>query len=174
MENLGTQRNRHELRTAKPAPGSGVSGAIRGGRMVWRRCWCWRMSRRNGRSQRASGWLRRCERRRASNRIVASWPLARGPPIPNTGLPRCCPAARTIRKVTRHGRAIARFKSELGARANPSLAHMPDLEAAIRNEAIQAKADPALLAQFESLRLNLGTGRYRSFRFARRWPMGRH
>ena len=49
------------------------------------------------------------------------------------------------------------FQKRTWARANPSLAHMPDLEAAIRNEAIQAKADPALLAQFESLRLNLGT-----------------
>ena len=34
---------------------------------------------------------------------------------------------------------------------------MPDLLSAIRNEANQAKADPALLASFEALRLNLGT-----------------
>ena len=34
---------------------------------------------------------------------------------------------------------------------------MPDLLSAIRNEANQAKADPALLAGFEALRLNLGT-----------------
>ena len=50
-----------------------------------------------------------------------------------------------------------KFHKRTWARANPSLAHMPDLAAAIRNEAIQAKADPALLAAFESLRLNLGT-----------------
>ena len=34
---------------------------------------------------------------------------------------------------------------------------MPDLEAAIRAEAQQAKRDPSLLASFEALRLNLGT-----------------
>ena len=34
---------------------------------------------------------------------------------------------------------------------------MPDLEAAIRSEATAAKRDPALLAMFEALRLNLGT-----------------
>ena len=50
-----------------------------------------------------------------------------------------------------------KFHKRTWARANPSLAHMPDLHAAIRNEAIQARADPALLAAFESLRLNLGT-----------------
>ena len=37
------------------------------------------------------------------------------------------------------------------------MAHMPDLEAAIRTEAGQARRDPALLASFEALRLNLGT-----------------
>ena len=42
-------------------------------------------------------------------------------------------------------------------KANPSLAHMPDLEAAIRIETKQAKRDPSLLAAFEALRLNLGT-----------------
>ena len=49
------------------------------------------------------------------------------------------------------------FQRRTWRAANPSLGHMPDLEAAIRNEATQAKADPALLAGFESLRLNLGT-----------------
>ncbi|MYK69066.1 MAG: hypothetical protein F4020_05830 [Gammaproteobacteria bacterium] len=42
-------------------------------------------------------------------------------------------------------------------KANPSLRYLPDLEAAIRAEAIQAKRDPSLLAAFEALRLNLGT-----------------
>ena len=49
------------------------------------------------------------------------------------------------------------FQRRTWAKANPSLAHMPDLEAAIRNEAQQAKHDPSLLAAFEALRLNLGT-----------------
>ena len=40
------------------------------GRMVWRRCWYWPTNRPNGQRARGSGWLRRCERRRASNRIV--------------------------------------------------------------------------------------------------------
>ena len=49
------------------------------------------------------------------------------------------------------------FQKRTWAKANPSLAHMPDLLAAIRNESIQARADPSLLASFEALRLNLGT-----------------
>ena len=43
------------------------------------------------------------------------------------------------------------------ARANPSLQHFPDLEAAIRREASGAKRDPSLLSAFDALRLNLGT-----------------
>ena len=50
-----------------------------------------------------------------------------------------------------------KFQRRTWAKANPSMAHMPDLEAAIRAEAKQARADPALLASFEALRLNLGT-----------------
>ena len=49
------------------------------------------------------------------------------------------------------------FQKRTWAKANPSLGHMPDLLAAIGNEARQAKADPAMLASFEALRLNLGT-----------------
>lgn len=41
-------------------------------------------------------------------------------------------------------------------RANPSLPYMPDLEAAIRAEAIEAVADPSLMPAFEALRLNRG------------------
>ena len=41
-------------------------------------------------------------------------------------------------------------------RANPSLDFMPWLESRIRQEAQDAKADPALLASFRALRLNLG------------------
>ena len=50
-----------------------------------------------------------------------------------------------------------KFQRRTWAKANPSMAHMPDLESAIRGEAKQARADPALLASFEALRLNLGT-----------------
>ena len=49
------------------------------------------------------------------------------------------------------------FQKRTWAKANPSLNHMPDLAEAIRIEAAQAKIDPALLASFEALRLNLGT-----------------
>ena len=41
-------------------------------------------------------------------------------------------------------------------RANPSLDFMPWLEDRIRQEAAEAKADPAMLAAFRALRLNLG------------------
>ena len=50
-----------------------------------------------------------------------------------------------------------KFRKRTWARANPSLSHMPDLLAAIQSEATVAKRDPALLASFEALRLNLGT-----------------
>ena len=49
------------------------------------------------------------------------------------------------------------FQMRTWRKANPSLAAMPDLLAAIRNEATRARLDPALLAGFEALRLNLGT-----------------
>jgi len=42
-------------------------------------------------------------------------------------------------------------------KANPSMRFLPDLEEAIRAEYRAAKRDPALLATFEALRLNLGT-----------------
>ena len=48
------------------------------------------------------------------------------------------------------------FQRRTWKRANPSLDAMPDLEAAIRREAEQARRDPSLLNQFEALRLNLG------------------
>ena len=50
-----------------------------------------------------------------------------------------------------------RWQKRTWRKANPSLDHMPDLEAAIRNEAEQARRDPAQHATFEALRLNLGT-----------------
>ena len=49
------------------------------------------------------------------------------------------------------------FQVKTWRKANPSLAYMPDLEAAIRTEAGEARRDPALLAAFKALRLNLGT-----------------
>ena len=49
------------------------------------------------------------------------------------------------------------FQVQMWRKANPSFDLMPDLEAAIRNEARQAKRDPSLLAAFEALRLNRGT-----------------
>ena len=50
-----------------------------------------------------------------------------------------------------------KFQRRTWATANPSMSHMPDLEAAIRAEAKQARQDPGLLAAFDALRLNRGT-----------------
>ena len=50
-----------------------------------------------------------------------------------------------------------KFHKRTWAKANPSLDHMPDLLAAISKEAVAAKRDPAMLASFDALRLNLGT-----------------
>ena len=49
------------------------------------------------------------------------------------------------------------FQRRTWRKANPSLDHLPALEAQIRSEAEAAKRDPALLPSFEALRLNLGT-----------------
>lgn len=48
------------------------------------------------------------------------------------------------------------FRRRTWARANPSLNHLPDLEAAIRAEAAEARRDPSMLAAFKALRLNQG------------------
>ena len=48
------------------------------------------------------------------------------------------------------------FQVRTWRKANPSLAHMPDLLAVIRREAKAAKADPATLPAFRALRLNMG------------------
>ena len=50
-----------------------------------------------------------------------------------------------------------KFQRKTWARGNPSLAYFPELEKRIRIEAEDAKRDPNLLAQFDALRLNLGT-----------------
>ena len=50
-----------------------------------------------------------------------------------------------------------KFRIGTWRKANPSLAHMPDLEAAIRAEVKHARQDPAMLPEFDALRLNLGT-----------------
>lgn len=49
------------------------------------------------------------------------------------------------------------FQRRTWKRANPSLEFMPHLEARIRKEAEEARRDPSKLAEFEALRLNLGT-----------------
>ena len=50
-----------------------------------------------------------------------------------------------------------KFRVGTWRKANPSLDHMPDLRAAIETEAKHAKSDPAMLPEFDALRLNLGT-----------------
>ena len=50
----------------------------------------------------------------------------------------------------------APFRLATWRRANPSLPHMPDLEAVIRQEAADARRDPGALASFRALRLNQG------------------
>ena len=49
------------------------------------------------------------------------------------------------------------FQRRTWKRANPGLDHLPDLEAVIRQEAEDARADPEALAAFRALRLNQGT-----------------
>ena len=49
------------------------------------------------------------------------------------------------------------FQRKTWTKANPGLDGLPDLEQTIRRESATAKRDPAKLAQFRALRLNLGT-----------------
>ena len=48
------------------------------------------------------------------------------------------------------------FQVRTWRRANPSLDHLPSLRGQIAAEAVEARRDPALLASFRALRLNLG------------------
>ncbi|MDE2812034.1 MAG: terminase large subunit [Gemmatimonadota bacterium] len=48
------------------------------------------------------------------------------------------------------------FQKRTWTKANPALRFLPDLEKTIRREVVKAKKDPAMLAAFRSLRLNLG------------------
>ena len=50
-----------------------------------------------------------------------------------------------------------KFRVATWRKANPSLAHMPDLRTAIETEAKHARSDPAMVPEFDALRLNLGT-----------------
>ena len=49
------------------------------------------------------------------------------------------------------------FQRRTWRKANPSLDYLPALEARIRKEANEARRDPSKLAEFQALRLNLGT-----------------
>ena len=49
------------------------------------------------------------------------------------------------------------FRLRTWRKANPSLDYLPALEKRIRKEADEARRDPSKLAEFEALRLNLGT-----------------
>ena len=69
-------------------------------------------------------------------------------------------------KMLAEGRLFANARAEpddpkdwrrTWAKANPSMKAIPDLLSAIGNEGRQTRQDPALLASFEALRLNLGT-----------------
>ena len=115
------------------------------------------MSLRSGRLRRVSAWWRHFARRQGSNHIPASWRSAPDRRMKHIGSASYWRAVPTTRNVTLPGRMIRSGNGETWARANPSLPHMPDLEAAIRAEAVGAKVDPSLLAAFDALRLNLGT-----------------
>lgn len=51
-------------------------------------------------------------------------------------------------------RADPPFQKRTWKLANPGLDRLPDLEAAIRQEAARARIDPSALARFRALRLN--------------------
>ena len=62
------------------------------------------------------------------------------------------------RGASDEGKADPPFQVRTWRKANPSLSAMPALLAELRGEAQEARRDPSMLASFEALRLNLGTG----------------
>ena len=102
-------------------------------------------------------WFLRYGPRRVSNRIPNSRRLVPVPPILLTGLQRLLDTGADYVQVHAAAPGDRPFWWSTWKKANPSMAYLPDLEAAIRSEAKAAKRDPTLLASFEALRLNLGT-----------------
>ena len=115
------------------------------------------MSPRNGRTPAASAWWRRCARPRASNRIPVSCPSGPAPADAEHWFSKQLAGAADYAQIHAARPDDPPYRVRTWRKANPSLAHMPDLLVAIRNESGQAKEDPALLAGFQALRLNLGT-----------------
>ena len=54
------------------------------------------------------------------------------------------------------GKTDPPFQRRTWLKANPSLPHLPDLEAQIRKDATAARSDPAAMQTFKALRLNMG------------------
>ena len=125
--------------------------------MGLRPCWCWPMSPRSGRKRRASVWSQRCAPRPVSNRIPGFVALGTRPADPEHWFAKLLAGSANYAQSHAAGPDDPKFQRRTWIKANPSLPHMPDLEAAIRVESGQAKQDPALLAAFDALRLNLGT-----------------
>ena len=93
----------------------------------------------------------------ASNRTRDSWRSARGQAILSIWFSKMLAGGADYSQSHAAKPNDKPFQRRTWVKANPSLDHMPDLLDAIRNEAKQARRDPALLASFEALRLNTGT-----------------
>ena len=105
-----------------------------------------------------SGWLRRCERRRANNRTGSRFvALGTRPADAEHWFAKMLTGGADYSQSHAAKPGEPKFQRRTWARANPSLSAMPDLAAAIAVEAKHARRDPALLAAFDALRLNLGT-----------------
>ena len=96
-------------------------------------------------------------RTRESSRLAADRARNTSGESSCTGSLECWMVARPTLRPTQASPTDPKFQFRTWLKANPSLEHLPSLLAEIRSEAADAKKDPAMLAAFESLRLNLGT-----------------
>ena len=153
----GIPRNKQELRTARQAHGCAASAPIRAGRMVWRQSWCWpnepaQWPETTG--ERMVSALRTAAGKQPHSRFVA---IGTRPADAEHWFSKMLAGSADYAQCHAARASDPPFQRRTWAKANPSLPAMPDLLAAIVNEARQARQDPALLASFEALRLNLGT-----------------
>ena len=143
---------------APPVRGAGSLHRVRSRRerTGWPRRSFWRMNPRNGSRRNQIAWSRLCARQWGKYPAPGLWPLGTRPADSEHWFSRLlenaeyaqCHAARPDDPP---------FQRRTWAKANPSLKYLPNLEKRIRKEAAEARRDPSKLAEFQALRLNMGT-----------------
>ena len=95
-----------------------------------------------GRRRPASGWSRRCARRRGNSRTRVFVALGTRPADPEHWFAKMLAGGADYAQMHAARDHDPKFQARTWRKANPSMRHFPDLEIAIRTEARQAKRDP--------------------------------